>query len=463
MKKPEKLYEGNMRKKYFLFAVPLILSTLLARSYNIINSMMIGEFIGSEAFAATAVTAQLIEFIDSIFYGYLTGVGIYVSVLFGKSEYKRMLNVIKLNFLITSIAAVLISVLCIVFCAPIFDVLNVNAEIYDAAKAYFTTFISGLVFLQFRWGFTYISNGIGNTKIPLLTSFISGIFNVSLNYLFLVVMHKGIEYSALATVISSAIVLAFEFVIFIRMFKGMGIRAKGILFNMGDIKASFGYGAPSMFQQMAMTSCTALVSPLVNKCSTAALSGYSIAGKAYSIILAVYQSSSKANTNLVAQAMGARRLDKIKEGTKIGIAQGLAFFGVTLGLFMIFAQPFTSLFLDPVKDAESFYVSTNTILYLFPLIIFNVFNNLFHGIFRATGSGKFMFISTFIYAVAYVIYAYILFNVLPYDIKIYGVHIALSGAYITEVIFAVVLLITGRWKTAEYKQMEREYRENLAL
>ena len=116
MKGPEKLYEGNMRKKYLMFAIPLILSELLSQSYNFINSMMIGKFIGSAAFASTAATAQLIEFIDSIFYGYLTGVGIYVSVLFGKNEKKRMLNVIKLNFLITSFAAIIFSVLCYTFC-----------------------------------------------------------------------------------------------------------------------------------------------------------------------------------------------------------------------------------------------------------------------------------------------------------------------------------------------------------
>ena len=70
MKKPEKLYEGNMRKKYLLFAIPLILSALLSQSYNFVNSMMIGKFIGSEAFAATAVTAELINLLDghSIYY-----------------------------------------------------------------------------------------------------------------------------------------------------------------------------------------------------------------------------------------------------------------------------------------------------------------------------------------------------------------------------------------------------------
>ena len=66
-----------------------------------------------------------------------------------------------------------------------------------------------------------------------------------------------------------------------------------------------------------------------------------------------------------------------------------------------------------------------------------------------------MFISTLIYAVSFVIYAYILLGVLPETIKIYGVHLALSGAYITEVIFATVIFVTGKWKTPEYKALEK--------
>ena len=456
MKVPEKLYEGNMRKKYLMFAIPLILSALLSQSYHFINSIMIGKFVGSEAFAATAATAQLIEFIDSIFYGYLTGVGIYVSVLFGKNEYKRMLNVIKLNFLISSAVAIIFSLLCNIFCDQIFDFLNVNDEIYKNAAAYFKTYMLGLAILQINWGFTYISNGMGMTKLPLCASVVAGVFNVSLNYLFLAVLNKGIGYSALATIISTSIVVIFYIIYYKKMFFDFGIKANGIKFNLLDLKASFDYGAPSMFQQMAMSSCTTIVSPLANSCSTAALSGYSVANKSRSLILAVYQNSSKANTNLIAQAMGAKRIDKIKQGIKIGIQQGLVFFGITLALFMIFANQFTGLFLDPIKDAESFTVSVNTIRFLFPLILFNVFNNLFHGIFRAVGSGKLMFISTLLYAIAFVVYAYILFAVLPNEFKIYGVHIALGGAYITEVLFATIIFVTGKWKTAEYKQIEAE-------
>ena len=452
MKKPEKLYEGNMRKKYLLFAIPLILSALLIQSYNFVNSMMIGKFIGSDAFAATAVTTELIELLNSIFFGYLTGIGIYVSVLFGKNEYEKMLNVIKVNFLFSSVFAIFISLVCNIFCKQIFDILNVNDEIYKDAERYFKTYVSGYLFFQFNWGFTYISNGMGLTKFPLIASIVAGLSNIAFNFLFLSVLGKGIEYSALATIISVIIVTFFYFCIFIKLFKNIGIKSTKLTINKETLMGSADYGAPSMLQQMVMYACTAVVSPLTNTCATAAISGYAIANKARSLILAIYQNSSKANTNFVAQAMGAGKIDKIKKGIKIGITQGVAFFGASMLLFMIFAKEFTGLFLNPAEDTESFTVSVNTIRFLFPFIFFNVFNNLFHGIFRAVGSGKLMFISTLIYAISYIIYAYILFAVLPYEIRIYSVHLALSGAYITEVIFAAFIFFSGRWKTPEYKK-----------
>ena len=71
-----------------------------------------------------------------------------------------------------------------------------------------------------------------------------------------------------------------------------------------------------------------------------------------------------------------------------------------------------------------------------------------------------MFISTLIYAISYVIYAYILFAVLPYEIRIYGVHMALSGAYITEVMFATFIFVTGKWKSPEYIKLEQSCQNN---
>jgi len=125
-------------------------------------------------------------------------------------------------------------------------------------------------------------------------------------------------------------------------------------------------------------------------------------------------------------------------------------------LFIIFAKEFTGLFIDPVTDAESFRVSVNLIRYILPLILFNVFNNLFHGIFRAVGSGTIMLVSTLIYAVSLVIYSYLFFKLFAYEYRIYAIYLALGASYITEVIFAGIIFVSGKWKTPEYRELEKQ-------
>lgn len=458
MKVPEKLYEGNMRKKYLLYALPLILSALLSQSYSFINSMMIGHFIGSEAFAATAATAQLIDFVSSTFWGYLSGIGIYVSVLFGKGAYDKILNVIKINLLLSTIVSIAVSILGNVFCEQIFTVFKVDELIYQEAQRYFRVYVCGYLFFQFNWGFLYISNGMGMTKLPMIASLVSGVFNVLFNYVFLGCLGKGIEYSALSSILSTALIAIIYMVFYIRLFKAMGVKQKGIQFSRSALQQSMSYGAPTMFQQMIMYGGGAMISPLVNTCPIPAISGYDIANKARTLLLAVYQNSGKANTTLVAQAMGAGRIDKIKQGIKLGVTQGLALFGLCMGLFLALARPFAQLFLDPVLETQSVQVSVNIIQFLLPLSLFNVFNNLFHGIFRSVGSGMLMFVSTLIYAVAFVCYTFLLFDALPYEWRIYSVHIAQGGAYITECLFTLIIYWSGKWKTPQYRAMEERCR-----
>lgn len=455
MKNPQKLYEGNVRKKYFFFAIPLIISALVSQSYGVINSMMIGKFLGSEAFAATAVTANLIELLSSILWGYLAGMAVYVSALFGKSEYDKMLNSIKGIFLVSSLFSIFATLGCNIFSDGIFKILNVNDEVYKNAEIYFKTYTSGFIFFQFNWGFIFISNGMGMTRFPLTVSVISGVINVLLNYIFLSVFGKGIGYSALSSVISSAVATAIYFYFYIKLFRKMGIKNTRIKIGKDFCLSSKDYGIPTMFQQMMLYLCTTLVSPLINTCPTAALSGYTVANKAKGLVSECYKNSTKANTNFIAQAIGGRRIDRIKEGIKVGAVQSLLFFGVTLLGFMIFAKGFTSLFLDPIKDAESFTVSINMIRFLFPLMFFNVFTHLLQGTFRAVGAGRVMVISTVIYAVSYVVYAYALFDLLPDDMLIYAADLSLGGAYITELIYSGAVYISGRWKSEEYIEIEK--------
>ncbi len=454
----EKLYEGNIHKKYILYTIPLVLSALISQSYTLINSMMIGKFIGSEGFAATSVTAPFIELISSIFWGYLSGFAIYAASLFGKNENKKMLDVIKMNFIITSLIAVLISVSCIVWHEQLFDVLNISDDIADLAFSYFSIYISGMIILQFSWGFTYLAHGLGLTSMPLIVSIISGVLNVAGNYLFLGVLHKGIAYCALATIIATSVGCFIYIVKFLKIFQSMNLQMRNSGFDGSELKKSVFFAIPTMLQQMVMYVSTTAVSPLINTCGTAAISGFNIANKAKSLQQQVYQSSNKATTNFIAQAMGAGKIKKVRQGIKVGITQTLAIYLPVMILFVIFAQGFSEAFLDKVKDAESIKYSVTLIRFFVPFLTFNLFNNVFHGIFRATGSGKMMVISTLVYTVALVIYCFTFYYVLTGIPKIYSIYLGFACAWITEALFATIIFLSGKWKTKEYKELEEKER-----
>ena len=452
----EKLYEGNIRKKYVFYTIPLILTTLLNHSYTLINAMMIGKFLGSGAFAATSATGPLIDFFSSALWGYHTGVAIYVAILFGKSDYGKMLNVIKMNLLIMSAFSILTGLCCNIFYKPIFNLLNISPELSPNAYAYFGTYMMGIVVLQMNWAFSYIAHGLGVTKLPLLASFFSGILNVLGNYIFLSVMDLGVQGCALSTIISSAAVCTIYVVSYVRIFHSMGVRLRGFSWDIPELKKSIGYALPTTTQQLAMTAGTAIISPLINTCGTAAIAGYDIAAKARNILVHIYQSSNKAITNFIAQAMGAKKIEKIHQGIKIGITQTMCFFLPVMVAFIIFARPFVELFLDTAKDEASINYSVNIIRFLLPFITFNVLNNMFHGIFRATGSGMLMLISTAIYSVAMIISSYTMYFLVSESFRLYGVYIGFAIAWITEATFAAIVFASGRWKSEEYKKMEAE-------
>ena len=179
----KKLYDGNIKKNFFVFAFPLVLTVLFSQAYNIINTIMAGYLLGDNAISAIGSTAPFLSLISSLLWGYGTGFSIYASILFGRGDYAKMFNIIKVNVLFAALFAVLVSVLCINFHEYIFHFLNIESGIWDDSFSYFSIYMGGLVFLLSNWYGVYISNAIGITVLPLIASLITNVLNIAGNYI----------------------------------------------------------------------------------------------------------------------------------------------------------------------------------------------------------------------------------------------------------------------------------------
>ena len=440
----KKLYEGNLRKNFFLFGFPLVLTALFSQSFNIVNTIIAGSLLGDEAISATGSTAPLISFISSLFWGYGNGFSIYVAMLFGNGNYKKMLNVIKVNLLLSSVFAVIITAFCLVFEANIYDFLNIEESLRAETSAYFTTYISGLLLCNLNWSLMYISNSLGLTVLPLAASLIVNVVNIGGSYILVKFAGFGVRGIAIATVAANFCTVLLYLISLSKAMHGMGVSLKGIYFNKHEFGESWRFAFPTMLQQSAMYLCTALVSPMVNDCGSDAIAGYTVGMKLYDINSGVYQNSNKSITTYIAQCMGAKKYRMLKKGIRVGILQSMLILAPFLLTTVLGGKIIPRFFLDS-PDAR--YFAEIFLMWCMPFILFNVFNNLFHAIFRSTGAGQYLVISTCIYAAARFGFSYLLFG----KFSMYGIYAAVVLSWITEAIFGTIIYISGKWKTPELK------------
>lgn len=441
----KKLFEGNIRKNFFVFAFPLILTSLFTQSYNFINTYMAGHFLGDIGISSTGSISPFFTFISSMCWGYATGFSIYAAGLFGKSEYKKMLNVIKQNLLITSGIIILLAAVCILGRNVIFDFLNIEEAIRKETSVYFIIMMSGLVINHQVWCGVYISNAVGITFFPFLASILTSIMNISGNYILVKICGLGIAGIALATVISNTVAMVFYYIVLLRTFRKMEIPLSGVYFDKKEISISFKYGFPTMLQQSVMYICTTLVSPLTNSCGADAIAGYTIGMRFYDLNANIYQNSNKTVSNYIAQCVGAGKEGMIKKGIKTGLIQTLLFLAPFLAVTVIKADFFAELFLN---GEESIHFATVFIRFCMPFVLFNVINNLLHAIFRSMGAGKYLVLATGVYSLSRWLFSLILYT----RFGIYGIYAGTVLAWVTEAIYGMIIFFSGKWKSKNLKE-----------
>lgn len=444
MKNLKKLYEGNLRKNFFVFALPLVLTILFSQAYNIINTIMAGKLLGDNAISAIGSTAPFISMISSIFWGYGVGFSVYVAMLFGQGDYKKMLNVIYVNLLVSSLVIIIVSAVCIIFYPVIFDFLNIEEAIRKEAFSYFAIYMANLIFLNLNWSFAYISNAIGLAVLPFIASVITNIINIIGNYCLIKYAHMDVGGTALATGLSAILVCIFYVVVLINSLRKLKIRMNTLYFSKEEFITSCKYSFPSMLQQSVMYLCTALVSPLTNQCGANAIAGYTVGMRLYDLNSGVYQNSNKTISNYIAQCVGAKKYNIISKGIRIGLTQTLLFLFPFLAATIFFAKPIAHIFLN---SAESISYATLFMQFCMPFVLFNVINNLCHAIFRSAGAGKYLVISTVIYSVARFGYSYLLYP----KFEMHGIYLAIALSWITEAVFGLLIYFSGKWKSKEYR------------
>lgn len=343
-KKSTALTEGSIPKKIIGFAIPLFFGNLFQQMYNMADSLIVGNFLGDEALASVTSTGSLTFLLVGFFNGTAMGAGVVIGRYFGARDYDKVRKAVHTDVAFGLIAGVLMSIIGVLFTPIILQWMGTPADVYANSVMYLRVYFCGSLASIMYNICMGILHAIGDSKHPLYYLIFSSIVNVVLDLIFCGVFRLGVEYAALATIISQflSVILCMGRLMRVKEVYQIHIKEIGIDRNM--IKQILMLGLPSGIQNSIISLANIVVQSNINAFGTAAMAGCGSYAKIEGFAFLPITCFTMAITTFVSQNIGAKKYDRVKKGAVFGVACAL-FLAETVGiLFYNFAPFLISLF-----------------------------------------------------------------------------------------------------------------------
>lgn len=344
MSEKNAITEGSIFSALWKFTLPLICAGLLQQSYSIVDTMIVGNFIGGNAVAALGATTSITNGASFITLGLMTGYSIQLSHLYGAREHDKMQRLTSTAVIIMSVMIVFSAVLIVVGKDFIFNVLGTPVEIRDGAAEYLDTVALGFIFPLLYSLYSGMIRALGDSRTTLYALIISSLLNVVLDLLFVPVFKMGIRGAALATVIAQAVSAAYMIIYISRKMEFMRVRFKKAYMDMVLFKECIRLSLPKIFQALAMSMGAMALQSVNNYFGVDAVAAISTAYKIDSLSITPIMYISSAVSIFTGQNLGAKKPERAKEGLRKGCAIAFSLSLLVSALLVFFGRDFLSLF-----------------------------------------------------------------------------------------------------------------------
>lgn len=341
--------EGKEAKLILRFSVPLIIGNIFQNLYSIIDSIIVGNYLGKEALGAVGASFPFIFVLISLVIGIGSGASTVVSQYFGAKQTENVRRTINTLFIFFLLASVLITGVGIALSRPVFLLLHLPEEMLPEALTYLTIYLCGMFFFFGFTGISSILRGLGDSKTPLYFMIISAVLNVVLDLLFVLVFKWGIAGVAFATVIAQ--MAAFFLAVWYLNKKHPVIKLsfRRYIFDRTIFKSCIRIGLPTGFQQSFVAIGMLAIVGVINTFGTNAVAAYTAAIKIDSFAKMPAMTFSSALSSFVGQNLGAGREDRAKRGLRMTLLFSLCYSAFITILIIIFGNYLIRLFTpDPV-------------------------------------------------------------------------------------------------------------------
>lgn len=335
---------GSILPKLLLFAIPLMLSSILQLLFNAADVVVVGRFEGENALAAVGSNGALINLIVNVFMGLSIGTNVLVARYFGGGDYKKTSETVHTSIALSLIGGVFFGVFGAVFARTFLMWMGSPAEVLPLATVYLRIYFIGMPFnMLYNFG-AAVLRAVGDTQRPLAYLTLAGIINVVLNFIFVAFFGMGVSGVALATIISQAVSATLVLLCLIRSEGAVHVDIRKLRVNFGLVSEIAKIGVPAGLQGMCFSLSNVLIQSTVNSFGNIVMAGNSVSanleGFHYTAMNAMYQSA----ITFTSQNVGARKHARIRKICVLSVL-AVAVIGIIVGIFFyIFRMPLIGIY-----------------------------------------------------------------------------------------------------------------------
>lgn len=374
---------GNPLKIIVLFSIPVLLGNLFQQFYNMVDTIIVGRYLGEEALAAVGSTGCLMFLVLGFANGIAQGFGVMVSHAFGAKDYRLLKHYVALSLMLTVIVSVLLTIPTVAASKQFLLWMNTPENIIDMADAYIKVIFSGILLTMFYNVLSGILRGIGDSKTPLYFLIFSSVLNIVLDIVLIVTVKLGTAGAAYATVISQGIAAVLCLIYMFQKFDILRTSRSDYYMDAVGVKKMLSIGVPMALNYSITAIGTMIMQSAVNVFGSSVVAAFTAASKVNNIATQTMPTLGTAYATYCGQNLGAGKYDRIYKGMKQGFFLCIAVSLIGAAICLLGGKSIVSWFVsNPSEDIFLYamqYLKIASVFYL-PLAMIFLYRNALQGL-----------------------------------------------------------------------------------
>ena len=377
--------EGSIVKQVILFALPLMLGNVFQMLYNTVDSIVVGNYVGTQALAAVGSTTMIVNMMVFFFNGFSTGAGVVIANYFGARDMKTLHKTIETTMAATFALSLLFTVAGVAAVKPMLRFMATPEDVFAEATTYLRIYIGGISgLLVYNMG-SGILRAVGDTMRPLYFLILTSVLNIILDLAFVLGLHRGIEGVAWATIISQFISAFLILLLLSRSEDIYRLTWHDLKIDRAILGRIFAVGLPAGIQSIITAFSNVFVQSYINYFGSSCMAGWSCYNKLDQFIMLPMQSMAMASTTFVSQNIGAEKRQRADKGTIVTVALSVGVTAVIVAVLCLFAAPAVGLFTPDASVIEYgvLFIRVNSFF-----LLFNGVSHVLAGALRGQGDSR---------------------------------------------------------------------------